>query len=209
MATNGRPLAAGTAATNQCQYSVRNAVALPPFLQIAKRFFSTNIVRMHRLIVVIAYAILSAACSSAPHYGSESTSVETSAKRVDLSDTRKVKQILNQQYKDWNHVQHRMGGTSKNGIDCSGLVYKTYRTKLGVDLPRSTESQSKTGSAVKQKHLRAGDLVFFKTGIFSRHVGMYIDKGDFLHVSTRKGVMISNLDEPYWRSTYWKARRVQ
>ena len=76
-------------------------------------------------------------------------------------------------------------------------------------MPRSTEHQSKTGQTIQQEQLRAGDLVFFKTGIFTRHVGMYIDMGNFLHVSTRKGVMISNLEDPYWNDTYWKANRVQ
>ncbi|UCB55884.1 MAG: C40 family peptidase [Thiotrichales bacterium] len=164
---------------------------------------------MYKAFAALLCAALFAACSSAPRQDHTDASVRVSGVRVDLSDTQKVKQVLNQQYKEWNHVQHRMGGTSKKGIDCSGFVYQTYRTRLGVDVPRSTESQSKTGSAVKQKQLRAGDLVFFKTGVFSRHVGMYIDKGDFLHVSTRKGVMISNLEETYWRSAYWKARRIQ
>ena len=101
-----------------------------------------------------------------------------------------------------------MGGTSRKGVDCSGLVYQTYRTKFGVAMPRSTEQQSKMGQAVRKEQLKAGDLVFFKTGVFTRHVGMYIDEGDFLHVSSSKGVMISNLDEKYWKRAYWKARRV-
>ena len=164
---------------------------------------------MYKFVVLFVYAMLLAACSSAPHYSSETTSVKAPGTHADLSDTHKIKQILNQQYRDWNHVQHRMGGTSKKGVDCSGLVYQTYRTKFGVELPRSTENQSKIGLAVNQDQLRAGDLVFFKTGIFKRHVGMYIDEGEFLHVSSRKGVMVSNLENPYWRSAYWKARRVQ
>ena len=129
--------------------------------------------------------------------------------RVDLNNTGKVKNILNQQYADWRHVRHSMGGMSKQGIDCSGLVYKTYRTKFGVDVPRSTELQSRAGQAIKQSQLKAGDMVFFKTGIKMRHVGMYIDKGNFLHVSSSKGVMISNLANPYWSSAYWKSQRVQ
>jgi cell wall-associated NlpC family hydrolase len=76
-------------------------------------------------------------------------------------------------------------------------------------MPRSTEYQSKMGRVVRQQQLRAGDLVFFKTGIFKHHVGMYIDEGEFLHVSSSKGVMISNLEDPYWNSAYWKARRIQ
>ncbi|MBT8134956.1 MAG: C40 family peptidase, partial [Gammaproteobacteria bacterium] len=77
------------------------------------------------------------------------------------------------------------------------------------DIPRSTEYQSKVGRSIPKNQLRAGDMVFFKTGIFTRHVGMYIDDGDFLHVSSSKGVMISSLENPYWSSAYWKSQRVQ
>lgn len=159
--------------------------------------------------MICVCAALLAACSSAPNKASRGASAPVTVGRIDLSDEQKVKQILNQQYDDWRNVKHRMGGMSKKGIDCSGLVYQTYRTQLGVELPRSTEAQSKIGLSVKQKQLRAGDLVFFKTGVFKRHVGMYIEDGDFLHVSASKGVMVSNLENPYWRGAYWKARRVQ
>ena len=164
---------------------------------------------MYKLVVLFVCSMLLTACSTTPYHGSKNSSVKVAGERVDLSDTHKVKKILNQQYKDWRHVQHRMGGMSKNGIDCSGLVYKTYRTKLGVDIPRSTEYQSKVGRSIPKGQLRAGDMVFFKTGIFTRHVGMYIDEGNFLQVSSSKGVMISSLENPYWTSTYWKAKRVQ
>ena len=163
---------------------------------------------MNKLLLVIVYAILLSACASSPYNGSDKPVIKVSESSVDLSDSDKVKQILNQQYKDWRHVQHSMGGTSKNGIDCSGLVYQTYKTKFGVDIPRTTEYQSKVGRVIHQRQLRPGDLVFFKTGIFKRHVGMYIDDGEFLHVSSSKGVMISNLEDPYWNSAYWKAQRI-
>ena len=164
---------------------------------------------MHKLVILYLCLALLSACSSAPYKAPVSASAPVYDGRVDLRDEQKVRQILNQQYSDWRNVKHRMGGMSKKGIDCSGLVYQTYKTKLGIELPRSTEDQSKVGSSVKQKQLRAGDLVFFKTGVFKRHVGMYIDDGDFLHVSASKGVMVSNLENPYWRGAYWKARRVQ
>ena len=163
---------------------------------------------MYKIVVILVCAMLLTACSSAPYYGSKNSSVKVADKRVDFSDTRKIKLILNQQYKDWRHAQHRMGGISKKGVDCSGLVYQTYRAKFGFDMPRSTEYQSEVGRSIKQSQLRAGDMVFFKTGIFTRHVGMYIDKGRFLHVSSSKGVMISNLKDSYWKSAYWKARRI-
>ena len=81
--------------------------------------------------------------------------------------------------------------------------------KFGIDVPRSTEYQSQVGQSIKKHQLRAGDMVFFKTGVKVRHVGIYIDKGDFIHASSSKGVMISNLDNPYWSSAYWKAKRLQ
>jgi cell wall-associated NlpC family hydrolase len=154
-------------------------------------------------------AALLAACSSAPDYGSNTTVADVAGQRVDLDDSDTVKQILNQQYEDWHRVPHRMGGVSKSGIDCSGLVYTTYRNRLGVDVPRSTASQSKLGRSISREQLRAGDLVFFKTGVFTRHVGMYLDDGDFLHASSSNGVTISNLEDRYWTRTYWKARRIQ
>lgn len=164
---------------------------------------------MKKFLVLSVYLMLLTACSSAPHQVPEKSTVKVSQIRVDLNDSEKVKQILNHQHKDWRYVQHNMGGTSKKGVDCSGLVYQTYRTKLGVDMPRSTEYQSRMGQAIKKEQLRAGDLVFFKTGVFTRHVGMYMDRGDFLHVSASNGVMISNLEDTYWKRAYWKARRIQ
>lgn len=164
---------------------------------------------MYKLIPAIICGMLLIACSSSPHYDSKTSSVKMADNRVDLNDTGKVKDILNQQYADWRYVKHRMGGMSKKGIDCSGLVYKTYRSKFGIELPRSTEYQSEVGQSIKKSQLKAGDMVFFKTGFKTRHVGMYIDKGDFLHVSSSKGVMISNMKNPYWDDAYWKSRRLQ
>lgn len=164
---------------------------------------------MYKQVVVLICMILLTACSSAPYYAPKNPSIKVAENRIDLGDTHKIQQILDQQYKDWRYVQHRMGGTSKKGIDCSGLVYRTYRTKFGFDMPRSTEYQSEIGQSISKDKLRAGDMVFFKTGIFTRHVGIYVNDGNFLHVSKSKGVMMSNLENSYWRSAYWKAQRVQ
>ena len=164
---------------------------------------------MKNLILLPVYLLLLAACSTTPYRVPDGTAVTVSNHRVDLGDSERVKQILSQQYNDWHNVQHKMGGTSKRGVDCSGLVYQTYRTKLGVDMPRSTEYQARMGKAIKKGQLRTGDLVFFKTGLFTRHVGIYIDNGEFLHVSTSNGVTISNLADSYWKRTYWKAQRIQ
>ena len=164
---------------------------------------------MSRYLAIFICATLLAACSSAPTVSTIDSNVRLSAHHVDLNNTRKIKTILGQQYKHWRGVPYREGGLSRRGIDCSGLVYLTYRKKFGIAIPRSTEYQSEIGRPVRKRQLRAGDLVFFKTGVFTDHVGIYFGKGRFLHASSSRGVMLSSLHNPYWESTYWQARRVQ
>lgn len=119
-----------------------------------------------------------------------------------------VKSKLYSQYKEWRGVGHRMGGLSRKGIDCSGFVYITFKLKFGVRLPRTTEQQSRLGQPVKRSELKAGDLVFFKTSKRVRHVGIYLEKGKFVHASKSRGVMISRLNNDYWKPRYWKAKRL-
>lgn len=135
-------------------------------------------------------------------------SVAAPAERVDLADAKTVRDKLYLQYRQWKGTTYAYGGLSKNGIDCSGFVYLTYLERLGIELPRSTELLAQTGKVIKRSDLRAGDLVFFKTGFKGRHVGIYLEKGKFLHVSTKRGVIISGLGDDYWKDRYWQARRV-
>lgn len=108
----------------------------------------------------------------------------------------------------WARTPHRLGGMDHSGIDCSGLVKVLYRDIFNWYLPRTSRQQAKQGVAVQPKQLTAGDLIFFKPPDKGSHVGIYLSRGQFLHVSTRRGVMISDLTEKYWRNSYWKARRI-
>ncbi|MDH5471529.1 MAG: NlpC/P60 family protein [Gammaproteobacteria bacterium] len=148
------------------------------------------------------------ACSSSAVRQAEKVTI-VPGKVVNLDDRVKVKKLLKSQYNEWKRVKHRLGGLSKEGVDCSGLVYVTYLSKLGIRVPRSTELQSKMGVAIKQNQLRPGDLVFFKTGLKQRHVGIYMGNRQFMHASSSKGVRVSHLDNVYWARSYWKARRVK
>ena len=119
-----------------------------------------------------------------------------------------VKASIYAQYREWKGTRYRLGGMSKRGVDCSALVYLTYRDHMGIKLPRTTEYQVLAGEAVTRGQLRAGDLVFFKTGRRDRHVGIYIEDGKFFHASTSRGVTISKLSDYYWKNRYWRARRL-
>lgn len=121
------------------------------------------------------------------------------------------KQLLSHfmsQYQQWKGAPYVLGGTSVSGVDCSGFVYRTYLDQLNRTLPRTTAQQVLLGKKVNQSGLKIGDLVFFKTSFKVRHVGIYIGEGKFLHASTSKGVTISYLDNVYWASKYWTARRI-
>ena len=124
--------------------------------------------------------------------------------------SKQLQQAFNQQHSSWKGVRYQMGGTSKKGVDCSGFVYRTFRDKVGVQIPRTTEMQSELGQHINKNNLKVGDLVFFKTGsVFkSRHVGIYTGNNQFLHASTSRGVMKSSLKNPYWKDVYWQSRRI-
>jgi probable lipoprotein NlpC len=161
----------------------------------------------YRTACTVLIALL-AGCSHAPERAAPKVTYATGAK-IDLGNSEMVKKALYAQYGQWKGAKYEIGGLSRKGIDCSGFVYVTFKSKLGVVLPRSTELQAESGKSIGKGQLRTGDLVFFKTGIFLRHVGVYLERGRFLHASTTLGVTISQLNDNYWKSAYWKARRIE
>ena len=78
----------------------------------------------------------------------------------------------------------------------------------GIDLPRTTRAQARVGQPIEQGDLEIGDLIFFRTTRRWRHVGIYVGERRFLHVSSKKGVTISSLDNPYWKRRYWMSTRI-
>lgn len=107
---------------------------------------------------------------------------------------------------------YRMGGDSPDtGLDCSGFVGHVVKQTLGVLLPRTSIAISQATRMLTQSELQPGDLVFFNTlrSAFS-HVGIYLGDDRFVHAaSSRTGkVMVSSLNDPYWRDRFDGARRI-
>ena len=127
------------------------------------------------------------------------------------SDDFTSKNILNEElydfYSQWEGVRYKLGGDSKSGIDCSAFIRKAFEEKFDLEMPRTTELQSEVGKEISKDELEVGDLVFFRTGR-SRHVGIYIEDGKFMHASTSSGVTISDLSNSYFNKNYWKAQRI-
>ncbi|MBR4043799.1 MAG: C40 family peptidase [Bacteroidaceae bacterium] len=106
----------------------------------------------------------------------------------------------------WIGVPYRGGGTTKRGVDCSGLTSAIYKKVYRKELERNSEDQRKKDCRkVKKGKLKEGDLVFFHNGRKKKratHVGIYLKDKKFIHASTSQGVIISTLDEEYWKK-HW------
>ncbi|KPL00995.1 MAG: hypothetical protein AMJ91_02265 [candidate division Zixibacteria bacterium SM23_73_3] len=104
---------------------------------------------------------------------------------------------------------YQFGGKIKTGIDCSGLVVQVYKQYAGFNLPHDTKKLYRLVKHIDRDDLVYGDLVFFSDGWFSiSHVGIYVGEGKFVHSTKGFGVIVSSLDEDYYRKRYRGARRV-
>ena len=124
-----------------------------------------------------------------------------------------IKQEIIDYAKTFEGTRYKYGGTTKAGMDCSGLVCTAFQ-KENIALPRSSRDMATEGVPISLKDIEKGDLVFFKTNSKNviSHVGLVVKAEDgqvrFIHSTTRAGVIISSLDEAYWKKAFVEVRRV-
>lgn len=126
---------------------------------------------------------------------------------VAVSATSNVK--LYQFVYDWLGTPYRLGGKTENGIDCSAFAYQLYDKVFNTIIGNNSRNIFSMVNPINKDELKEGDLVFFK--INSRaisHIGVYLGNNKFAHASSSRGVMISNLNEPYWKRYYYKGGRL-
>lgn len=113
----------------------------------------------------------------------------------------------------WYGTKYKYGGSTRDGVDCSGFAKAFMSSYYDITLTRSSADQYKQcDTKVKKKKLKQGDLVFFKTngsrgGI--THVGIYLCNNKFVHAATSSGVMISDLDEDYYKARFVSGGRMK
>ena len=111
---------------------------------------------------------------------------------------------------DWYGTPYKYGGIDKNGIDCSGFVFKLFEQVYSIKSPRTTTELYEVSNEIKKKDLKEGDLLFFK--IDSKkvsHVGIFLMNNKFVHASSKKGIMISDLNDEFFVKCFYKGGRLK
>lgn len=167
---------------------------------------------MRKLLLLLLISISFGSCKSSKSV-SQNRKAITKSTRAETKPLTKTENIINYA-KQFKGVRYKWGGTTKSGMDCSGLVYESFRAHY-IYLPRITRDMAKKGIKIPLKSVQKGDLLFFKTKNKRNsinHVGLVIKEknGDleFIHSTTSKGVIISSIKEPYWNKAFIAARRI-
>ncbi|GGD16046.1 C40 family peptidase [Hyunsoonleella pacifica] len=143
-----------------------------------------------------------------------SKSTDLSKNRTNTAKPTKADQVISYS-KQFLGTRYKWGGTTKRGMDCSGLVFESFNAHK-VYLPRISRDMAKKGKSIKLKETLKGDLLFFKTGKNRRntinHVGLVVEIKNndiyFIHATSSKGVIISSLNESYWKNSFVEVRRI-
>ena len=128
--------------------------------------------------------------------------------RQSIPEEKSTLDQLRAEIERWQGTPYRLGGMSRKGIDCSAFAMVIYQDAFDIQIPRTTEQQAKLGKRIDIRNLDTGDLVFFLPESKKMHMGIYLSHGDFAHASVSKGVMVSNINTPYWNNIFLTAKRL-
>ncbi|MCZ4318484.1 C40 family peptidase [Aequorivita viscosa] len=137
----------------------------------------------------------------------------TAESKIVEESPKEIKKEIIAYAKTFQGTRYKYGGTTEAGMDCSGLVCTAFE-KENISLPRISRDMATKGILISFKDIEEGDLVFFKTSRRNtiNHVGLVVEskRGEvkFIHATTSAGVIISSLDEAYWKKAFVEVRRV-
>lgn len=187
-----------------------------------KKHFGTR--RIIAIIIVAICQLAITSCSRQHYRESSYSNIESRAEKKELKgfmdgDTGKtinthnttVDEIINTAQK-YLGVPHCMGGTTSKCMDCSGLLVAVFASH-GIRLPHNSEELARYGEIITgMNDLKKGDLIFFiksyETKNFITHSGIYLGNNKFIHTSSKNGVTITSLTDPWWKGKFIFGTRV-
>ena len=134
------------------------------------------------------------------------------SEKLDVQLKGKENKALITELSSWLGTPYKYAGETQRGADCSGFVGSVYKVVYNKKLHRRTRDMVLDVSFIFKSKLRAGDLVFFKINGKHKpvsHVGIYIANNKFIHASSSKGVIVSSLNNAYYKKFFYKAGRVK
>ncbi|HIE45107.1 MAG TPA: NlpC/P60 family protein [Flavobacteriaceae bacterium] len=178
---------------------------------------------MKKLILILIITSISSSCKSTKNIRSKKQHANTHKRQ---KTTEKTKIVTKQNFKTnkkaldiiqnanyYIGTKYKFGGTTKQGIDCSGLIYVAYK-KENILLPRVSRDMATKGKTISLQKTKKGDLLFFKTSKHYKinHVGLVTkvvnDEVFFIHASTSRGVIISSMHTDYYKKAFVLAKRI-
>jgi lipoprotein Spr len=167
-------------------------------------------------LVILSFIIvlLATSCGTAKRVPAEVNTPKELSRRFGLPVTNRDNLHLYTEASKWLGVKHKYGGNTRRGVDCSGLIVQIYTEVYRKKLKRSSADMLKYNCRkVSRGRLQEGDLVFFRTGGGSKkipnHVGIYLKNQRFVHTSTSRGVIVSDLNDPYYLRSWITGGRVK
>lgn len=164
-------------------------------------------------LCLLAFLPFFIACGSSTTVTKTPTGNIKSTKISSRAGAKKIEKIIDHALA-FEGTRYKYGGTTRKGMDCSGLVFTAFESER-VQLPRISRDMAKRGKRIPINRVDEGDLVFFQTNKNRKvinHVGLVVStkSGDvqFIHSTTSRGVIVSSLQERYWKSAFVEVRRI-
>lgn len=167
---------------------------------------------MRKIILILILICSFSSCKSTKRISEHSKRIELTSTKNTTANNLSDNIIKNAE--SYNGVRYKYGGTTKKGMDCSGLIYVSFKSE-NIILPRISRDMAKKGIQIKLSKTKKGDLLFFQTNKnrnVINHVGLVVTTSSgnikFIHSTTSNGVMKSSLTEEYWQKAFIEARRI-
>ncbi len=166
---------------------------------------------MRKLFLLVLVSFFLVSCGNSRR--AAESKIHKTEKTSRTSHGGKVAKIISHA-KTFEGTRYKFGGTTKKGMDCSGLVYKAFESE-NIALPRISRDMAKRGRRISVSQTSEGDLIFFRTNKNKKtinHVGLVVESKrgiiKFIHSTSSKGVIISSLESAYWKGAFVEVRRI-